>query len=293
MESLAELLEDVLGRGIDIVSIDPVGGGCIHDSRRIRTSDGSYFAKQAPMGERSLLETEAAGLREMAATGTIRVPEVVATGEVGPQYILILEWIDLSPLDSLAGEELGKQLARFHQSGGTDLFGWEMDNYIGSTPQENSPSPSWPDFYCECRLLPQIRLARENGFDLPSVDPLLDSIASLFPSGTLPRPSPLHGDLWGGNAGKSSSGDPILFDPAFYYGDPEADIAFTRFFGGFPETFYRQYRECIPERPGWEIRQTLYNLYHVLNHLNLFGAGYQESANRMIQELNTAVKGGV
>ncbi|MGE9291315.1 MAG: fructosamine kinase family protein [Puniceicoccales bacterium] len=290
MASLADLLENALGRPVDINGTDSVGGGCIHDSRRLATSAGLFFLKQSPLSQRPLLEAEAEGLRALARTRTIRTPAVIASGAVGEHFALILEWIDLSPLDESSGAVLGEHLADLHESGREEQFGWERDNFIGSTPQQNSPTSSWPEFFREHRLRPQIQLAGANGYSLPPADPLLEGIGRFFRDSDHPVPSPLHGDLWGGNAARDESGTPVLFDPAFYRGDPEADIAFSRFFGGFPDSFYRSYNRRIPQRPGWKTRQTLYNLYHVLNHLNLFGSSYRSGAIQMIQELNTAVK---
>jgi fructosamine-3-kinase len=203
-----------------------------------------------------------------------------------------MEWIDLRPLDSKSGARMGDKLADLHSKSG-DRFGWTIDNFIGATPQKNDPCDSWPEFFRDQRLIFQITLAEENGYTIHSAEPLLGSIETFFDASSLPSPTPLHGDLWGGNAAADEGGDPVLFDPAFYYGDPETDIAFTRFFGGFPQSFYHRYQERIPPRPGWKLRQNLYNLYHVLNHLNLFGSSYLSQANRLIGELNEAVmKGG-
>ena len=291
MESLAEFLEDLLGHPIEILSSEPVGGGCIHDSRRLKTSGDTFFLKQSSWEDRALLETEAAGLTALARTKTVRTPTLVGRGKVGQQFVLLLEWMDLGPLENRSGAILGEQLAALHRAGGSETFGWEQDNFIGATPQQNAPNTSWPEFFRERRLLPQISLAQEQGHSLPDAEPLLSGIESFFPDGAEPTPSPLHGDLWGGNAASDGAGNPVLFDPAFYFGDPETDLAFSHFFGGFPASFYRSYQEQISERPGWKTRQTLYNLYHVLNHLNLFGSSYQTGAVRMIEELNAAAKG--
>lgn len=285
MGSLEQFLENHTGRAWKIAGEDPVGGGCIHDARRIRTSDGDLFVKRAQGSQGDLLRTESLGLQAIEATRTLRTPAVIACGSLDDTTFLILEWMDLRSLDPSSGAVLGEQLAALHSAPQKGSFGWEHDNFIGSTPQQNTPLTNWPEFFATRRLEPQIRRASGNGFQLPSAEPLLSGIKSFFPEAPT-RPAALHGDLWGGNAAASAEGQPVLFDPAFYRGDPETDIAFSRFFGGFPGSFYKAYESKIPPRLGWKSRQTLYNLYHVLNHLNLFGSSYLGQARRMISELN-------
>jgi len=291
MDSLRKFLSDRTDLPSEISGSEPVGGGCIHDARKVRTSAGILFVKSAPGENNALLDTEAGGLREIRATGTVKVPEVLAFGSESGTTFLVLEWLDLKSLGSSSGRRLGERLAALHRSDQPATCGWETDNFIGSTPQINDLSEDWPRFFATRRLEPQFRLARDNGYRLPSAEPLLGHIEAFFPE-TPPGPSALHGDLWGGNASATAAGEPVLFDPAFYRGDPETDLAFSRFFGGFPAAFYRAYEEIVPPRPGWKIRQTLYNLYHVVNHLNLFGPSYEGQSCRMIAELNDRVRGG-
>ena len=176
-----------------------------------------------------------------------------------------MEFLELRSRGDFAA--LGRMLATLHRSHG-DEFGWPRDNYIGATPQPNGRSASWRDFWRERRLGPQLALAKRHGYpiDIGNVGDLLD--------GHEPAPSLLHGDLWSGNAAFLASGAPALFDPAVYYGDREADLAMTELFGGFPRQFYAAYEAAWPLAPGYERRKHLYNLYHLLNHLNLFGGGY-------------------
>jgi fructosamine-3-kinase len=193
----------------------------------------------------------------------MRAPEPISHGAAAGSAYLILEYLDLGGRKDFAA--LGRMLATTHRNPGP-RFGWHRDNYIGSTPQQNGWRDDWREFWLERRLRPQLELAARNGFDLP-------------PPGILvlerhePQPSLLHGDLWSGNAGFSAEG-PVVFDPAVYYGDREADLAMTELFGGFPREFYRAYDEAWPLDEGYERRKPLYNLYHLLNHLNLFGGGY-------------------
>ena len=166
-------------------------------------------------------------------------------------------------------------------------YGWHRDNYIGATPQLNRRSASWADFWSKARLLPQLELARRKGL---GKEPLRkgEQLAAALPqllAGHSPAASLLHGDLWSGNAGFLADGAPLLFDPAVYCGDREADIAMTELFGGFPQAFYSAYREVAPLDRGYAVRKTLYNLYHVLNHANLFGGGYAAQAEGMIDRL--------
>jgi fructosamine-3-kinase len=163
-------------------------------------------------------------------------------------------------------------------------FGWSMDNCIGATPQPNPPSQNWVTFYRDHRLAHQFKLAENKGSTFNGAQALLDQINSFFTTYT-PHPSLLHGDLWGGNAGYDRDGTPFLFDPASYYGDREADLAFTYMFGGFSSAFYDAYEKEYPVDPGFRIRKTLYNLYHELNHFNLFGGGYASSAQSSIDLL--------
>jgi protein-ribulosamine 3-kinase len=165
-----------------------------------------------------------------------------------------------------------------HRSRG-ERFGWARDNYIGSTPQANTLCASWAQFWREHRLRPQLELARRNGYaiDVGNVADLLEAHG--------PQPSLVHGDLWSGNIGFLSDGAPVLFDPAVYYGDREVDLAMTGLFGGFPPEFYSAYEKAWPLPAGQEVRKHLYNLYHLLNHLNLFGRGYFAQVNSTLRLL--------
>jgi fructosamine-3-kinase len=196
--------------------------------------------------------------------GGLRAPEPLAAGSAGGQAYLLLEYLELRSKGDFAA--LGTMLARAHRQPGP-RFGWARDNYIGSTPQKNAWCDDWAEFWQERRLRPQIELASKNGFDLKLPD------SKVLLENHKPQPSLLHGDLWSGNAGFTNDG-PVVFDPAVYYGDREADLAMTELFGGFPREFYRAYNETFPLDAGYEKRKHLYNLYHLLNHLNLFGGGY-------------------
>ncbi len=209
---------------------------------------------------------EAEGLAALRAAG-VRAPEPLAHGVAAGEAYLLLEYLELEESGDWAA--LGRMLAEQHRRHGP-RFGWSRDNTIGATPQRNAWRDDWRTFFAECRLAPQLRLAEENGFRLEA-----GNIADMLGQHR-PEPSLLHGDLWRGNAGFLADGTPVLFDPAVYYGDREADLAMSELFGGFPREFYAAYEAAYPLDAGYARRKRLYNLYHLLNHLNLFGDGYLE-----------------
>ncbi|MBI2752770.1 MAG: fructosamine kinase family protein [Betaproteobacteria bacterium] len=223
-----------------------------------------------------MYQAEAEGLRALRAAG-VRAPEPYAHGIEGAQAYLEMERLDLGgPADWPA---LARMLARLHRNTGPE-FGWETDNWIGLSPQKNAWSRDWIGFYRDFRLRPQLHRARM----LSDAEPVLENLERFF-AGYRPAPSLLHGDLWRGNAGFLSGGAPVVFDPAVYYGDREADLAMSELFGGFPAAFYAAYREAWALNPGYETRRPLYNLYHLLNHLNLFGASYLGEVNATLRLL--------
>jgi protein-ribulosamine 3-kinase len=261
-----------------------LGGGCINRGFVLTGSNGQrYFAKLNDAGHLGMFEAEADGLRALEEVGAIRVPRPIVSGSSGNEAFLVLEWLDMSGHGRPA--ELGRQLALMHRQS-QSAFGWWRDNHIGSTPQRNAQMSDWVAFYRAQRLSSQFDLARRNGAPrglLEKGENLLGRLEAFFP-GYRPFPSLLHGDLWGGNHGYVE-GVPVLFDPAVYYGDREADLAMTELFGGFPAEFYAAYRETWPLDPGYRVRKHLYNLYHVLNHFNLFGGGYAGQAENMVSRL--------
>ena len=264
-----------------------VQGGCINESYRWESRSGPLFVKVAPVGQLAMFEAEADGLRDLARANAVRVPRVLASGADEHNAFLALEWIDLAHSSSpAASAKLGEQLARQHRVTAAQ-FGWHRDNTIGSTAQVNTPSVSWAEFFRERRLRYQLELAARNGYGgrLQELgDELLERVAAFF-ADHRPAPSLLHGDLWGGNAAVDAGGAPVIFDPATYYGDREADLAMTRLFGGFSAGFYSAYEAAWPLPEGARTRDDLYNLYHVLNHLNLFGGGYEAQAESMLERL--------
>ncbi|MGH8413976.1 MAG: fructosamine kinase family protein, partial [Gammaproteobacteria bacterium] len=237
---------------------------------------------------RDLFDAEADGLKALAECKAIRVPRVLTVGEQEGEAFLVMEWLSLGQKTGAAAAKLGEQLARQHQCLGQHV-GWWQNNFIGATPQFNTPSEDWVKFFRKHRLGFQLSLAAENGYCgvLQRQGARLLEVLPAFFSGYTPQPSLLHGDLWGGNWGMVETGEPAIFDPAVYYGDREADIAMTELFGGFGQEFYSAYNAIWPLDASYRVRRDLYNLYHVLNHLNLFGGGYLQQAERSIARLLT------
>ncbi len=263
-----------------------VGGGCINNSEVLEGGGRRYFVKSNEAERLDMFEAEAAGLVEIAASNSVRVPRPICTGRHGGQSFLVLEYLEIGGGGGKTDAQLGRQLAAMHHATRT-CFGWQRDNTIGSTPQINSEETDWIVFYREHRLRYQLKLAAENGYrgSLQTQGEQLLERLPMFFSAYTPPPSLLHGDLWGGNHAAITDGAPVIFDPAVYYGDREADLAMTELFGGFGAGFYSAYRAAWPLDPGYRVRKDLYNLYHVLNHLNLFGGGYRGQAEPLIGRL--------
>ena len=262
-----------LKQSLGISSEKRTAGGCIHDCYRVSIAGATRFLKTNSEEYEDAFAAEADGLAALRLAG-MRAPEAFSNGIVKGQAYLVMEYLELGGRKDFAA--LGRMLAAAHRKPGP-RFGWRRNNYIGATPQQNGWSDDWSGFWMERRLRPQVELALRNGFkiNLPPISAL---------KGHEPKPSLLHGDLWSGNAGFTADG-PVVFDPAVYYGDREADLAMTELFGGFPREFYEAYDEVWPLEEGYERRKPMYNLYHLLNHLNLFGGGYLgqvESTLRML-----------
>ena len=243
------------------------------------------FKKTGPESALAMFEAEADGLAELAAAGAIRVPDVIDVGVFDGQSYISLERLELDRPSVATECAIGAQLAELHRHTDTQ-FGWHRDNTIGPTPQRNDRSTDWIEFFREHRLRFQLELIASNGPGNELSDlgaRLCDCLDTLF-DGYEPVASLLHGDLWGGNWGSVDS-NPVVFDPAVYYGDRESDIAMTSLFGGFGKAFYEAYESSWPLAPGHQNRIKLYQLYHVLNHLNIFGSGYRGQAIRLLREL--------
>jgi protein-ribulosamine 3-kinase len=278
-EELATAIGRTIGATLHAEPVSRVHGGSINECYRWQGSRGSVFVKVAPAKSSATFDAEAAGLEELRHADAVRVPRVLGVGTNGGAAWLALEWIQSGRPSGLTDPILGEQLARQHRST-QPAFGWNRDNTIGSTPQLNEWHDDWVTFFRDRRLRYQLNLAAENGFGgrLQQRGEVLLSRVGEFFSTYRPVPSLLHGDLWGGNRAADEQGQPVIFDPAVYYGDREADLAMTRLFGGFGAGFYRAYESTWALDAGAAVRTDLYNLYHVLNHLNLFGGGYLSQA---------------
>ncbi|MGH8558146.1 MAG: fructosamine kinase family protein [Methylococcales bacterium] len=283
---LWQAIETAIGSDFKIEKKTGLAGGSINSAFRIEGDNRSFFVKVNQTGRLDMFEAESEGLLEIAATKTVRVPAPVACGVKSGVGFLILELLALKSMSHRSDRILGEQLAAMHRKP-QSAFGWTRDNTIGSTLQPNYPSDDWISFWRDHRLGFQLELARKNRCRSSLLDRgilLCGKFQALF-YGHTPAPSLLHGDLWTGNAAAIESERPVIFDPACYYGDRECDIAMSELFGGFSKEFYKTYNEAWPIDPGYRARKTLYNLYHVLNHFNLFGGGYETQAETMIQKL--------
>ena len=267
-----------------IEATNSVGGGCINRGYKISGSSRNYFVK---LNQPSLLDmfvAEALGLKQMYATQTITVPQPICWGMTDDSSYLVLEWLELGRGGAKAWTEMGRQLAAMHRLGSSDRFGWSRNNTIGSTPQINTWMDNWADFFAEQRIGYQLKLANRKGGSFPDTRQVIAAVKEKLAT-RKPEISLVHGDLWSGNAAIAVDGAPAIFDPAAYYGDRETDIAMTELFGGFPGSFYQGYNQEWALDRDYPQRKNIYNLYHVLNHFNLFGGGYGSQAQRIIQQI--------
>lgn len=272
------------GLGIDVSSAQRIGGGSINRAWRCKAGAGQLFIKLNGARCHEMFAAEAMGLEELAGGPGPRVPRVIGHGVADAHAWLALEYLELRAGDAAGARVLGTRLAELH-SRHARRFGWRRDNTIGLTAQGNQRDDDWPRFFAQRRLQPQLDLARSNGAaTLARKGGRLCGRLNIFFAGRRFVPCLVHGDLWGGNWGMAGE-EPVVFDPAVYYADPETDIAMTELFGGFPAAFYAAYRERMPEHEGDAPRRELYRLYHVLNHFNLFGGGYAAQAEAIIARL--------
>ena len=262
----------------------PVGGRIA--KHKVRGSDGYYFIKISSLKDLPLLISEKIGLETLAVAGVIKVPKVIFVGETSTCSFLICEYFDLKKDNLFSGEILGKQLALLHQNS-NEFFGFSEDNWIGLSPQKNHWHENWISFFKKYRLQPQLTWAFERGYRSrleEKAERLMEALPLFFDE-YKPQPSLLHGDLWSGNWGTINNSTPVVFDPAIYYGDREADLAMTKLFGGFPQVFYDAYNYQWALDYGFKVRQNLYNLYHLLNHLTLFGEAYLSQTIDVFEQL--------
>lgn len=282
--NISKSISAAISRKLSITGFTATSGGCINTTYVAEDNGYKFFIKLNSAHCLSMFEAEFQALLEIEHSDTIRAPHPVCTGSFDTHCWLVMEYMPLQSNGNQA--KLGEQLAAMHKITRAS-FGWDRDNTIGSTPQTNTPSNNWQEFFRENRLRYQLNLAAANGYggrlQKAGVD-LLECMADFF-EGHNPAPSLLHGDLWSGNYAFIEEGNPVIYDPALYYGDRETDIAMTELFGGFTNDFRRSYEACWPLDDGYKTRRILYNCYHILNHLNLFGGGYARQAEDMIMRL--------
>jgi protein-ribulosamine 3-kinase len=261
-----------------------VHGGDINRAWHLSDNQRSYFVKSNSQECLAMFEAEQVGLQAIKNSQTIGAPEVIGCGIEANQAFIVMEYIDLSGyIDEVL---FARQLAAMHQHRYSQ-FGFTVDNTIGSSAQSNRFSDGWVEFWREQRLGLQLKLAKNNRLDSKMIDAgerLNDRVAAFF-TNYHPQASLLHGDLWSGNQGADKAGNPVIFDPACYYGDHQADLAMMELFGQPGQAFFSAYDEVFPIDTGYSVRRDLYNLYHVINHANLFGGGYTASARRLIDKL--------
>ncbi|MEN9520166.1 MAG: hypothetical protein RLZZ381_2754 [Cyanobacteriota bacterium] len=267
-----------------IANTKSVSGGCINQGYRVSSEDRTYFVKLNNVAQVDMFAAEALGLKQMYATQTITVPQPICWGTAANSSYLVLQWLDLGGGSNQSWTEMGRQLAAMHRVGSSKDFGWSRNNTIGSTPQINTWMDNWADFFAQQRIGYQLKLAKRRGGNFPEQNRVVDAVREKLAEWQ-PQASLVHGDLWSGNAAISSDGAPIILDPATYYGDRETDLAMTELFGGFPTAFYQGYNQTWSLDSGYRHRKSIYNLYHVLNHFNLFGGGYASQAQTIIQRL--------
>ncbi len=270
------------GRSDNLMAIHPVSGGCINQARRITTGIGDCFIKYRKEAT-DLFEKESLGIEILANQSPIRVPNVLAEGYSGVAQFLLLEWIDAGSTSKKFWQLFGEQLAQQHRI--TSMtFGWHIDNYIGTLPQSNTENGNWYTFFIEERLEPQLQRAINSGLlshhHRKSFELLYNQLPSLIPQESAAL---LHGDLWRGNVLSGVPHQPVLVDPAVYFGHRETELAFTHLFGGFDKLFFAAYQDAYPLEAGFDDRIAIHNLYPLLVHVNLFGRGYLESLEQTLR----------
>jgi fructosamine-3-kinase len=279
--AIANQIRQVTGASFLVQDYRSVGGGSINQAYILIGDRQAYFVKLNQPQRLGMFEAETLALRQLEQTATIRVPTPICFGITDQYSYLVLESLNLA--GSGDWQAMGRQLAALHQKSSVNTFGWQQNNTIGSTPQINNWSSAWADFFAQQRLSYQLELAQRKGGRFPRSHILLEAMPKLLDH--QPQPALVHGDLWSGNAAFTAAGQPVIFDPASYYGDPEVDLAMTELFGGFPASFYQGYQQVLAIADGYQQRKIIYNLYHILNHFNLFGGGYESQANRMIEQI--------
>lgn len=281
-----ESILEALGCQPTVRRVQVALGGDTCRSFHLETRDRDLFVKITDDPQSRMFAEEARALQAIAESGSVTVPHVLGHGSQGSFSWLALDWLDIQAGDDDSGALLGAQIASMHRSLHSQ-HGWVSDNFIGPSQQFNSFCEDWAYFFQRQRLMPQFQMLAtrhlSSGF-AREIDALLERVPTILEQ-HCPAPSLLHGDLWGGNWGRLSSGSPVVFDPASYWGDRETDLAMTTLFGGFPKSFHDAYDEAWPLPDGWSRRRPLYQLYHWLNHANLFGGSYLTKVRSLVRDI--------
>ncbi|WP_047043954.1 fructosamine kinase family protein [Vibrio mexicanus] len=285
-QAISQRLSERLMFTFDITERVKVHGGDISECFMISDGDQRYFVKVNQRDFISNFELEFENIRAMRESNSVFLPEPVLVDTTKTHAFIVLNYLVTKPLDDAkASYQFGQQLAKLHRWGEQKEFGFDQDNYIGSTLQPNQWQRKWCRFFAEQRIGWQLQLLTEKGINLVSTNEFVDVCKDLL-SNHQPRPSLIHGDLWHGNVANSAFG-PICYDPSCYWGDRECDIAMTELFEGFQPEFYQGYEDEWPLELGYEQRKDIYNLYHILNHYNLFGGHYLDEAERVVKQILT------
>lgn len=284
--SLFEAIESALaaeGFGGHILGAKPVTGGCIHNAQRVETDDRAFFVKYNDISQADNFAAEIAGLEALHGTSAIKVPQPITSGVSGNHAFLIMEWIESARPKKDFWNTFATQLSRLHANSQAE-YGFGANNYIGSLPQVNPLTKSGHEFFIEHRLEYQLRLAERSGRVSSNTRMLFEKLYTKIPELIPDRPpSLIHGDLWSGNFMAGENGEPVIFDPAVYYGHPEADLAMMHLFGGFDRMLFERYEEESGIEKDWRERIDLFNLYPLMVHVNLFGGGYLSQVHSILE----------
>lgn len=270
---------------VEISEVLSIGGGCINEAYSLKTNTGKYFIKyNSALAYPGMFEKEASGLKILAETKTIEIPEVIGSAETGKYAFLLLQYIETGLTSRKFWHDFGIQLADLHRNT-CEYFGLDHDNYIGSLVQKNNPHPDFFSFFISERIEPQLIVACNKGAfsqsEIRYFDSLFNTLHNIIPA---EKPALIHGDLWNGNYMVAANGLPCLIDPAVYYGHREADVAMTQLFGGFQPEFYNSYNQAWPMEKDWQKRMDIFNLYPLLVHVNLFGGSYARQVLQIIRQ---------
>lgn len=284
-QHISQHISSLTGKSFCAAPKTTIGGGCINSAFKLSDGKKHWFVKTNHAKMLSMFEAELDGLNALADTKTLKVAQALCCGSFSDHSYLVIEYLPLQSGSNEGQALAGEQLSHLHAHTNKH-FGWRQNNTIGATAQLNKPNQSWVSFFQNQRLGFQLELAANNGYGKKlqsSGIELIERCPQLINHN--PQPALIHGDLWGGNLSFTTAGEPVIYDPAVYFADREAEIAMTELFGGFSPDFYAAYNAQYPLDKGYASRKMLYNLYHILNHLNLFGAGYQAQAQNMIDRL--------